>query len=443
MHLLNSEQLFTQLREATPGGVNSPFRGFQHVALEGRSTQAVVMSGGRGARMRDVDGHEYIDYVCAWGPLILGHDAPRVREAAMEAVRDGWVLGASTPYELDMARAVRQAFPSMEQVRFVNSGAEAVQACVRLARAFTGRSSIIKLEGGYHGHVESLDMADPAERPEARASGVVPALLDHTLVAPFNDIEALTRVLEPRADEIAAIIVEPVAGSMGVIAPRPGYLAEVRALCDRHGVLFVLDEVLTGFRVAFGGAQERYGVQADLTALGKILGGGFPAGGYGGRRDIMARVAPLGAMYQAGTFCGNPVTMRAGLETLRALAEPGAYERLEARTRLLEEGLGAEARRHGVCLEMPRVGSMFSLFFQEGPVHDLAGYNARRSPHFARFFHDMLERGHYFPPSQSDAAVVSLAHTEEDIRLTMRAAGEVFAAWRREGVPAAPECSTP
>lgn len=433
-----SEQVFRTLCEVTPGGVNSPFRGFQHVALEGRDLKAVVMASGHGAYMRDVDGNEYVDYVCAWGPLILGHNHPRIREAAVRAVQDGWVLGASTPYEADMARAVRDAMPSMEQVRFVNSGAEAVQACVRLARAFTGRSFIIKLEGGYHGHVESLDMADPLDRPQAKPSGVVPALLDHTLVVPFNDAPALASLLEARGSDVAAVIVEPVAGSMGVIAPREGYLQEVRRLAHQHGALFVLDEVLTGFRVARGGAQERYGVQADLTALGKILGGGFPAGGYGGRRDIMAHVAPLGAMYQAGTFCGNPVTMRAGLETLRVLAEPGVYEQLESRTHLLEERLLDAARQSGVCLQMPRVGSMFSFFFQEGPVHDLKDFAERSDARFARFFHAMLERGHYFPPSQSDAAVVSLAHTDEDILRTAEAAADVFASWRRQGLEPLP-----
>lgn len=381
------------------------------------------MRRGHGARIVDVDGNEYVDYVCAWGPLILGHAHPAVAEAARAAIADGWIYGASTEWELAFAQELSRIYPSMEMVRFVNSGAEAVQAAVRLARAATARSGLVKLEGCYHGHVESLDMAD--ERARARASGVAEGLLDHTRVAPFNDAPALEAILD---EAVAAVIVEPVPGSMGVIPPDEGYLAAVREICTRRGVLLIFDEVLTGFRVALGGAQERFGVRADITVLGKILGGGFAAGAYGASRDLMAHVAPRGAMYQAGTFCGNPLTMRAGLACLRALSEPGVYGQLEARTAALAAGLERAAQQAGIPLRVPRVGSMFATLFTADPVRDLKGFQQCDEARFAAFFHRMLRHGVYLPPSQSDAAVVSLAHTDEDVARTVAAAEAVFTA---------------
>jgi len=381
----------------------------------------LVMARGEGARIFDVDGNAYLDYVCAWGPLILGHVPPPVRDAARAALDEGWIFGASTRHEAAFAEAIRDCFPGMEMTRFVNSGAEAVQAAVRLARSFSGRSALVKLEGCYHGHVESLDMAD--ERVRAEASGVVKALLDETRVAPFNDLDALEKVLD---GDVAAVVVEPVPGSMGVIPPDAGYLPAVREACTRRGVLLIFDEVLTGFRVALGGAQERYGVTADITVLGKILGGGFAAGAYGGRRDIMAQVAPLGPMYQAGTFCGNPLTMRAGLATVAQLRKPGTYEALERRTARLTRGIAEAARALEIALEAPHVGSMFGLLFSDRPVRNLTDYQHCDDARFAAFFHGMLREGVYLPPSQSDAAVLSTAHTDEDVERTIEAAARVL-----------------
>lgn len=386
------------------------------------------MARGDGAYLWDVDGNRYHDFLGAWGPLVLGHRHPRVLAAVEAALADGWVLGASTEVELHMAEAVRHAFPSMEMVRFVNSGAEAVQSCLRLARAATGRSAIVKLEGCYHGHVEALDMADPSDRPNAHASGVAAGLLDHTLVAPFHDVEALDALLRARAADVAAVLVEPVPGSMGVIVPDDGYLAALREITEKHGVLLIFDEVLTGFRVAYGGAQERWNVRADITALGKGVGGGMPCGAYGARRDIMARVAPVGPMYQAGTFSGNPLSMRCGLATLEVLRTPGTYARLEGLTRRLMDGLGRVAAAAGTPMQTPWAGGMFGMLFHDRPVRTLADFRQCDEARFAAFFFQMLDRGFYFPPSQSDAAAMSTAHTEADVDAAIAAAAEVLGA---------------
>lgn len=325
-----------------------------------------------------------------------------------------------------MAHAVRQAFPSMEMVRFVNSGAEAVQACVRLARAASRRELLVKMEGCYHGHMESLDMADPSEHGKAKASGVLEALVERTVTVPFNDAEALEAVLRSRAGEIAAVVLEPVPASMGVIAPDVGYLQAVRDLTSQHDVLLILDEVLSGFRVAYGGAQERYGVRADITALGKIVGGGLPCGAYGGRRDLMHKIAPMGPVYQAGTFSGNPLSMRAGLATLEVLRRPGTYEALERTTQRLVDGLARAATNAGVALETPSVGGMFATLFTDCPVRNLSDFHRCDDAKFAAFFFGMLERGFFFPPSQSDAAAMSVVHTDRDFDSTIAAAAEVL-----------------
>ena len=417
-------ELAEALCEAIPGGVNSPFRGFGHVACPEALTPMLVLASAEGAYVTDVDGHRYLDFVGAWGPAILGHAHPQVQQAAREAITQGSVLGASTEVELAFARELRLAFPAMEMLRFVNSGAEAVASSLRLARAATLKPGIVKMEGGYHGHVEALDMADPAEqaRDLVRLSGAVPDLVAHTRVLPHNDAAALEALLSEQGDQIAAVIVEPVTGSMGVIAPSPGYLEALRTITQRHGVLLIFDEVLCGLRIARGGAAERYGVRPDITVLGKILGGGFPAGAYGASREVMARVAPVGPMYQAGTFSGNPVTMRAGLETLRLLSQPGVYEQLEARTSRLCSGIAEAARLHGIALQAPHVGSMFALLFTDEPVTSFSSYKRCDDARFARFFHALLRQGVYLPPSQSDAAVVSLAHTEADIERAIAAA---------------------
>ena len=404
--------------------MNSPFRGFHHVDP---SKTPRIIARGDGAFMIDVDGNRYLDFLGAWGPLVLGHRHPEVTAAITQALADGWVFGTSTEIEQQMAEAVRQALPSMEMVRFVNSGAEAVQACVRLARAASRREVIVKLEGGYHGHVESLDMADPLDRPNAALSGSVKALVDRTLTVPFGDASALEVLLAERARDIAAVIVEPVPGSMGVIVPHEGYLRALREITRKHDVLLIFDEVLTGFRVAYGGAQQIWGVDPDITALGKAVGGGLPCGAYGGKRAVMERVAPVGPMYQAGTFSGNPLSMRAGLATLEVLRRPGTYERLGALTRRLCDGFERVAAAHGVAMRAPSVGGMFGMLFTAQPVRNLDDFKRCDDPAFARFFFAMLDQGFYFPPSQSDAAAVSTAHTEADIDATIEAASRALA----------------
>jgi len=411
-----------------PGGVNSPVRAFRGV---GGDPLFIIRA--RGSHVFDADGNDYIDYVGSWGPLILGHAHGRVVKALAQTAAAGVSFGAPTPSEVELATLVCAAFPSIERVRMVSSGTEATMSALRLARAVTKRDSILKMEGGYHGHVDSLLVkagSGVLTLGIPGSPGVSAAVAAETRTAPYNDLDALRAALEARAGSIAAVILEPVAGNMGCVPPAPGYLAGVRELTAKHGVLLIFDEVMTGFRLAFGGAQERFGIASDLTTLGKILGGGLPVGAYGGRADLMARIAPEGDVYQAGTLSGNPLAMRAGIETLQALREPGTYARLEAISAALASGLSEAARKAGVPVTINRVGSMMTVFFTDGPVRDHATASRCDTRRYAAFFHAMLDRGVYFPPAQFEALFVSLAHTDSDVEATLGAAGEAFASIR-------------
>jgi glutamate-1-semialdehyde 2,1-aminomutase len=371
-----------------------------------------------GARIVDADGRSYLDFLGSWGPLILGHAAPVVVEAVSEALRRGTSYGAPTPGEVEMAEAITGVYPSMEMLRLVSSGTEAAMSAIRLARGATARDVIVKFEGCYHGHADSLLVkagSGGATFGVPDSQGVPAALAALTLTAPYNDLEAMRRLFRDRGGEVAAVIVEPVAGNMGVVPPTSGFLAGLRELCTAHGALLIFDEVITGFRVARGGAQALYGVRPDLTCLGKIIGGGLPVGAYGGARALMSRVAPLGAVYQAGTLSGNPLAVAAGLATIRALAEPGVYERLERLGRQLERGMAEAATSAGIPLTVNRVGSMLTAFFTEEPVTDYASAKRADTKRYASFFHGMLEHGVFLAASQFEAAFVSLAHTERDL----------------------------
>jgi len=378
----------------------------------------------------DVDGNEFIDYVCSWGPLILGHAPPPVIRAVKKAVGRGTSFGAPTELEVTLANLIVEAFPSIDWVRLVNSGTEATMSALRLARGFTGRDKIVKFDGCYHGHGDSFLVqagSGVATLGLPDSPGVPPALAALTISLPYNDLDAVREVLEAQGNEIAAVIVEPVAGNMGVVPPAAGFLEGLRELTERHGIVLIFDEVITGFRVAYGGAQELYGVPADLTTLGKVIGGGFPLAAYGGRREIMEQVAPVGPVYQAGTLSGNPVAVTAGLETLRVLQRPGQYARLAERANLLAAGLREAVHKAGISATLNVVGSMMTLFFTDREVTDYAAAKTSEVEKYARFFHALLERGVYFAPSQFEAAFLSLAHTERDLEDTLAAAEEALA----------------
>ncbi|MBO8142142.1 MAG: glutamate-1-semialdehyde 2,1-aminomutase [Firmicutes bacterium] len=407
-----------------PGGVNSPVRAFRAVG-----GTPLFIERGDGALIWDLDGRSYIDYVGSWGPLILGHAHPKVVEAVRRAAALGTSFGAPNRWELRLAELIVEAVPSVERVRLVNSGTEATMSALRLARAFTGRNRIVKFAGCYHGHVDGLLVqagsgATTLGVPDS--PGVTPAVAAETIIAPYNDLAAVERLFDQHGDEIAAVIVEPVAGNMGLIPPRPGFLAGLRELSARHGTLLIFDEVITGFRVARGGAQALYGVQPDLTCLGKVIGGGLPIGAYGGRADIMELVAPAGPVYQAGTLSGNPLAAAAGAATLEVLTEEGVYERLEESGRTLAEGLAQQAREAGVPLRVTRVGSCLGLFFTGEEVTDYDSARRADGRLYAAFFHGMLARGVYLPPAQFETAFVSLAHGPEQLERTVAAAGEAF-----------------
>ena len=418
---------FDRARRSIPGGVNSPVRAFAGVGGTPR-----FMRSGRGARLTDIEGREYLDYVASWGPLILGHADPRVVEAVQRAAADGLSFGAPTQAESELAELLCERVPGMQQVRLVNSGTEATMSALRLARGATGRELIVKFEGCYHGHSDSLLVkagSGALTLGVPSSPGVPEALAAHTLTLPFNDSDAATALFAERGADIAALIVEPVAGNMGCVPPRPGFLQTLRRLCDAAGTVLIFDEVMTGFRVGPAGAQGRYGVQADLVTLGKVIGGGMPVGAFGGRADLMAELAPLGPVYQAGTLSGNPLATAAGLATLRACDEPDFYPDLELRTAGLAQRLALAAHQAGVGCYSVSVGGMFGLFFSPGgaPVGDFAAVSACDTARYGRFFHGMLERGHYFAPSAFEAGFVSAAHTEANIDATVEAAAEVFA----------------
>jgi glutamate-1-semialdehyde 2,1-aminomutase len=421
-----SERLFAAAERVMPGGVNSPVRAFRAVG-----GHPFFVGRGAGARLTDVDGRSYVDFVGSWGPLILGHAAAPIVEAVLEAAQRGTSYGAPTAGEVELAEAITRAYPSMEMVRLVSSGTEAAMSAVRLARGATGRDVIVKFDGCYHGHADSLLVkagSGGATFSVPDSHGVPEALARLTLTAPFNDIEAVRALFRQRGDQIAAVIVEPVAGNMGVVPPAPGFLEGLRDVTSAHGSLLIFDEVITGFRVAYGGAQAAYGVRPDLTCLGKIIGGGLPVGAYGGRRALMQHVSPLGGVYQAGTLSGNPLAVAAGLAMLRALREGDVYARLDALGAQLESGLRSAAEKAGVPVTINRVGSMLTGFFCAGPVTDYASARRADTSRYARFFSSMLERGVYLAPSQFEAAFVSLAHSREDLELTARAAAESLAA---------------
>jgi glutamate-1-semialdehyde 2,1-aminomutase len=420
-----SEELFARAQRVIPGGVNSPVRAFKAV---GGTPPFIVWA--EGSRVRDADGHTYIDYLASWGPLILGHTQPDVVEAVRAAALLGTSYGAPCPAEVELAERVSRLVPSMEKVRFVSSGTEAAMSALRLARGFTGRSKILKFEGCYHGHADNLLVAagsGVATLGIPGSPGVPAGTVADTLTAPYNDLRAVEEVVSVHARDLAAVIVEPVAGNMGCVPPAAGYLEGLREITRRAGALLVFDEVITGFRLGLGGAQGHYGVTPDLTCLGKIIGGGLPVGAYGGRADIMARVAPEGPVYQAGTLSGNPLAMAAGCAALDALRAPGVYERLASLTTKLTDGLAATAKAASVEVTINRIASMFTVFFCRGPVTDYASAKASDTAAYARFFHGMLRRGVYLPPAQFEAAFVSLAHADLDLDATLRAAGEAFA----------------
>ncbi len=422
--MTRSAELFAEAQTLLPGGVDSPVRAFRAVGGTPR-----FIARGKGATIWDVDDNRYIDYLASWGPLIVGHAHPGVVAALQEAVTRGTSYGAPCEAEVELARLVRAAFPSIDLVRFVSSGTEAAMTALRLARAFTGREKILKFDGGYHGHADGLLVAagsGPLTLGQPDSPGVPTAAASQTLSVPFNDLHAVRAAFQAHLGEIAAVIVEPVAGNMGVVPPEPGFLEHLRQMTREHGALLIFDEVITGFRVARGGAQELYRVTPDLTCLGKIVGGGLPVGAYGGSRSIMEMIAPLGPVYQAGTLSGNPLAMAAGAATLRLLAEPGVYARLEALSARLAEGLAAAAAAAGVPYTANRVGSMLTGFFCPGPVTDYASAKRADTRKYAAFFQAMLERGVYLAPSQFEAGFVSLAHTEADIEATLTAAHEAF-----------------
>lgn len=419
-----NQALFERAQRTIPGGVNSPVRAFRSVGGTPR-----FIDHAEGARVWDADGKAYIDYVGSWGPAITGHAHPAIVEAVREAALKGLSFGAPTESEVDMAELLCALLPSMDMVRLVSSGTEATMSAIRLARGYTGRDAILKFEGCYHGHADSLlvkagsgllTFGNPS-------SGGVPAdFAKHTIVLDYNDLDQVEAVFKARGDEIAAIIVEPIAGNMNLIKPKPGFLEGLRKLCTQYGAVLIFDEVMTGFRVGPQGVQGLYGITPDLTTLGKVIGGGMPVGAFGGRRDIMEKIAPLGPVYQAGTLSGSPVAVAAGMASLRLTREPGFYDVLAARTVRLVEGLSAAAREAGVSFSADSVGGMFGVYFSAQIPASFAEVMASDRESFNRFFHAMLDAGHYFAPSAFEAGFVSAAHGEAEIEATIAAARDVF-----------------
>lgn len=421
-----SATLFARARKVIPGGVNSPVRACRAVGMD-----PLFIQRAEGARVFDADGNSFIDYVGSWGPMILGHRHPQVVSAVEKVLARGTSFGAPTDLEVELAEAIIAAVPSVEIVRMVNSGTEATMSAVRLARGVTGRDLVVKFEGCYHGHGDSFLVeagSGVATLGIPGSPGVPEACAQATVSVPYNDQERIREVFSEKGEAVAAVIVEPVAGNMGLVVPQEGFLETLRGLTEKWGALLIFDEVMTGFRVAYGGAQSLFGITPDLTCLGKVIGGGLPVGAYGGRAEIMKNVAPEGPVYQAGTLSGNPVAMAAGMATLRCLREPGFYEALEARSAALAEGLQAAADRAGVPVVTSRVGSMLGLFFTDRPVLNFSDARKCDTERFARYYRAMLEEGFYLAPSQYEASFVSGAHSDEDIRQTVEAAGRVFEA---------------
>lgn len=423
-----NQQLFEQSQTLIPGGVNSPVRAFGSVG-----GTPIFFKRGLGSRLWDEDGQEYIDYVGSWGPMILGHAQPDVIAAVQATAANSLSFGAPTALELEMAQLITHLVPSMEQVRLVSSGTEATMSAIRLARGFTNRSKILKFEGCYHGHADSLLVkagSGALTFGQPSSAGVPPELAAHTLTLPYNDVAALEQLFSELGDQIACVILEPVAGNMNLVNPSTEFLNSLRTLCTQSGSLLIFDEVMTGFRVALGGAQQLFGIKPDLTTLGKVIGGGLPVGAFGGRADVMAFLAPLGPVYQAGTLSGNPVAVAAGLATLQQLQRPGFHDELAAKTRQLTDGLAQAARDAGVTFSAQSVGGMFGLYFSEQCPNSFAEVMQCDKAAFNRFFHGMLEHGVYLAPSAFEAGFVSIAHSEADINQTIEAARQVFASLR-------------
>ncbi|MEP6679365.1 MAG: glutamate-1-semialdehyde 2,1-aminomutase [Betaproteobacteria bacterium] len=421
-----NDELFARAQRTIPAGVNSPVRAFRSVGGTPR-----FFTRGEGAHLFDADGRRYIDYVGSWGPAILGHAHPDVVRAVQETAANGLSFGAPTEIEIELAETLCRRLPSLELVRLVSSGTEATMSALRLARGYTGRSRIVKFEGCYHGHGDSLLVkagSGALTFGQPSSAGVPPAIANETIVLPYNDLAAVDAAFRSEAGAIACVIVEPVAGNMNLVAPAPGFLEGLRTLCDRHGAVLIFDEVMTGFRVHAQGAQGLYGITPDLTTLGKVIGGGMPVGAFGGRRDIMEWIAPLGPVYQAGTLSGNPVAVAAGLATLAATAAPGFYDRLAARTQELVDGLAAAAQAAGVAFCAQSIGGMFGIYFAQRVPDSFATVMACDKERFNRFFHAMLDSGIYLAPSAYEAGFVSAAHSVDDIAATVAAAASAFAA---------------
>jgi glutamate-1-semialdehyde 2,1-aminomutase len=422
MEWKKSHRLYKRACELIPGGVNSPVRAFRAVG-----GNPIFIDRAKGSKIYDVDGNAYIDYVLSWGPLILGHSHPKVVNALKKAAEKGTSYGAPTPLEIELAESVLKVYPSMDKVRMVNSGTEATMSAIRVARGFTGRDKIIKFEGCYHGHADGLLVkagsgATTFGVPDS--PGVPKSYAKNTITLPFNDIAALHSVIKNEWKSVACVIIEPVVGNIGCVLPKPGFLESLRKLTKKFGIVLIFDEVMTGFRVAFGGAQAYYGIRPDMTCLGKVIGGGLPVGAYGGKKEIMSMVSPEGPVYQAGTLSGNPLAMTAGIETLRILSKENTYNKLESTGALLEEGLADAAKKAGVKTRFYRAGTMFCTYFTNTDVIDYKTAKTSDTARFSRFFSAIIRKGVYIAPSQFEAGFISLAHTEKDIEKTVKAAYE-------------------
>jgi glutamate-1-semialdehyde 2,1-aminomutase len=419
-----SNELFNQAKTLIPGGVNSPVRAFKSVGAD-----PVFIKKAAGSRIFDEDENSYIDYVGSWGPMILGHCPPQVVNAVKSCMENGASFGAPTKLEITLAEMVIDAVPSIEMVRMVSSGTEATMSAIRVARGFTGRDKILKFSGCYHGHADALLVkagSGAATFGVPDSPGVPADFAKHTLTAEYNDLNSVKQLITENKGQVACIILEPVAGNMGTVPPKPGFLEGLRELCTNEGIILIFDEVMSGFRVAYGGAQSLYGVTPDMTTLGKIIGGGLPVGAFGGKREIMEKLSPSGGIYQAGTLSGNPLAMTAGIETLKLLKAPGFYDKLEQKSAMLAAGIAQAAKSAGYPLYSTRVGSMFCAFFTKGEVHDWPTASACDTKAFAKYFLGMLDEGIYLAPSQFETAFMSIAHTEEDIEKTIAAAQKCF-----------------
>lgn len=426
MNHQNSSKLFAQAKEIIPGGVNSPARAFKSVGCD-----PIFISKAAGSHIYDADGNAYIDYVGSWGPMILGHCHPKVVEAIQQTAANGTSFGAPTEQEIVLAEMVREAYPNIEMVRMVSSGTEATMSAIRLARGYTGRDKILKFDGCYHGHADSLLVkagSGAATFGVPTSPGVPADFAKYTLNATYNNLDEAKAMVAANKDEIACIILEPVSGNMGCVAPQPGFLEGLRSLCDAEGIVLIIDEVMTGFRLAYGGAQERFNVRGDLVCLGKIIGGGLPVGAFGGKREIMEQLSPVGGVYQAGTLSGNPLAMAAGIATLTLLQEEGFYDRIEEKSAYLCKGVAEAAAAAGVPTSLQRVGGMFCTYFQAEEVINFADVQPQAPEIFARFFRSMLDEGINLAPSQYESGFMSVAHSTEDLDKTIEAASKSFKA---------------